>query len=197
MKIENYSAGLIAALVLASFSAAAQQPTMFKFVFKGTAYQKDASGNIVGVPITDQTILADRAQAGGVNPNTLALVYHLGGDPKGDTVEVVSAANGAVQVFQFGFWFGDDLSLGRTALTNNTATEIRRVDQLFTLNDSAYTSNNSHGMGTVFLTKRLLTDTNGNLHATFEGPLQWIVNPQGTNSTKICYGTFTASQPLF
>jgi len=183
--------------VFLSFSAAAQQPTMFKFVFKGTAYQKDASGNIVGVPITDQTLVADRAQAGGVNPNTLAIVYHWGGDPKGDTVEVVSASNGAVQVFEFGFWFGDDPSLGRTALTNNAATEIRRVDQLFTLNDSTYTSGNSHGMGTVFLTKRFVTDSNGNLHATFEGPLQWIVTGSGTNLTKICYGTFTASQPLF
>jgi hypothetical protein len=195
MKIYKTFAVLLFALALSANPASAQY--MFKFVFKGICYQKDSTGNIVGVPITDQTIIQDRATAGGVNPNTLALVYHLGGDEKGDTVEVVSSSNGSVQVFEFGFWFGSDPTLGRTALTNNAATEIRRVDQLFTLNDSAFTSNNSHGMGTAFLTKRYLTDTNGVVHFTAEGPLQWLVNPVGTNGTRICYGTFTASQVLF
>jgi hypothetical protein len=52
-------------------------------------------------------------------------------------------------------------------------------------------------MGTAFISKGFLTDANGNLHATFEGAMQWIVNPQGWNSTRIIYGTFTASRPLF
>lgn len=177
----------------------AQQPYLFKFVFKGVAYQRDSSGNIVGVPITDQSIIADRAARGGVDPNTLAIVYHLDGDEKGDTVEVVDKNTGQLRVFQFGFWFGDDrtLALGRSALTNSSLTEIRRVDQLFTLNDSAYTSQNGHGMGTAFVTKRFIRDNNGVVHTTIEGPLQWIVAAHGTNGTKICHGTFVASQPLF
>jgi hypothetical protein len=197
MNILKPSVVLLIALWLSVLNAVAAQPYMFKFVFKGMCYQKDASGNIVGVPITDQTLLADRAQMGGQDPNTLAIAYHLGGDEKGDTVEIINATSGAIQTFEFGFWFGSDASLGRSALTNNAGTEIRRVDQLFTLNDSTYTSGNSHGMGTAFLTKRFLTDNNGNVHVTIEGPMQWIVNPLGTNSTKVIYGTFTASQPLF
>lgn len=190
---------LAAFLVMFAMGADAADPYLYKFVFKGMAYQKDGTGNIIGVPITDQTMLADRAAAGGVNPNTLAMVYHLGGDEKGDTVEIVSATTGARQAFQFGFWFGDDRMqvLGRSALTNSTLTEFRSVEQLFTLENSTYTSQNGHGMGAVFLTKRFVRDTNGVLHATIEGPMQWMVLPQGTNSTKICNGTFIASQPLF
>ena len=164
------------------------QPTMLKFVFKGTCYQKDGSGNIIGVPITEQDLLRDRAQAGGVDPKTLAIVYHLGGDPKGDTVDVVNAADGTVQVLEFGFWFGSDASLGRSALSNNDGTEIRRVDQLFTLSDSTYTSGNSHGMGTASIRKRLGTSPN------IAGTMQWIVNL--ASGTKICEGTFTASSPF-
>jgi hypothetical protein len=182
---------------LAAPGAFGQQAAMYKFVFKGTCYQKDASGNIVGTPITEQTLLNDRAQAGGADTNTLAIVYHLNGDPKGDTVEIVSAKDGSLQVFEFGFWFGSDPSLGRSALQNDSATEIRRVDQLFTLSDSTYTSSNSHGMGTVFITKRFIKDGSGKTHVTIEGPMQWIVNASGSSSTKICYGVFTASQPLF
>ena len=187
------------AVLAAGVTAHGADPYLYKFIFKGTAYQKEPNGNVVGVPITDQTLLADRAAAGGVNPNTLAIVYHVGGDVKGDTVEIVSASNGAKQAFQFGFWFGDDrtMSLGRSALTNSALTEFRSVEQVFTLENSTYTSQNGHGVGTVFLTRRFIRDTNGVLHATIEGPLQWMVAPQGTNSTKICHGTFIATQPLF
>jgi hypothetical protein len=195
----NFVKVLAALAVAAGVSANAADPYLYKFVFKGMAYHKDPTGNVVGVPITDQTLLADRAAAGGVNPNTLAIVYHVAGDVKGDTVEIVSASNGSRQAFQFGFWFGDDrtMALGRSALTNSARTEFRSVEQLFTLENSTYTSQNGHGVGTVFLTKRFIRDTNGVLHATIEGPLQWMVAPQGTNSTKICHGTFIASQPLF
>ena len=197
MKTVKLLRAFIIALFLSAVAADAQ--TMFKFVFKGTAYQKDGNGNIVGIPLTDQTMLADRAARGGVNPNTLAMVYHYGGDDKGDTVEIVSATTGVKQAFQFGFWFGDDrtMSLGRSMVTNSARTEIRSVEQLFTLENSTYTQQNGHGVGCVFLTRRFVRDTNGVTHYTFEGPLQWMVAPEGTNSTKICSGTFIATQPLF
>src|SRR4051812_30250175 len=111
MKTHKIFVFLLAAVVLSATNASAQY--MFKFVFKGMSYQKDATGNIVGVPITDQTLVQDRAAAGGVDPSTLAIVYHVGGDEKGDTVEVINSSSGAVAVFEFGFWFGSDASLGR------------------------------------------------------------------------------------
>src|SRR4051812_19659083 len=99
MKTHKLFTLLLSVVLLSATNASAQY--MFKFVFKGMSYQKDASGNIVGVPITDQTLVADRAATLGVNPNTLAIVYHIGGDEKGDTVEVVSATTGAVAYFEF------------------------------------------------------------------------------------------------
>lgn len=187
---------MCAAAALCGTTANAQTGA-FKFVFKGTAYQRDGAGNIVGVPITEQTLLADRA--GGINPTNLAMVYILEGDGKGDTVEIVNASTGAKHAFVFGFWFGDDRTtvLGRTALTNSTTTEIRRVDQLFTLANSTYSSENSHGVGTAFITKRFVRDANGAVHTTIEGPIQWMVNPWGTNRwAKICHGTFVATHPF-
>jgi hypothetical protein len=195
MKVANSVVVALAALGFSLMTVHGQY--MYKFVFSGTSYQLDGTGNVVAVPITDQTLIADRAAQHGVNPSTLAIVFHLGGDSKGDTVEVVSANSGAVQDFEFGFWFGSDPSLGRSALTNSSLTEIRRVDQVFTLNNSTYTYGNTVGMGSAFITKRTVQDSNGNRHMTIEGPIQWTVNPQYPNSTKICIGTFTASQVLF
>ena len=174
--------------------SAASQPYLFKFVFKGVCYQKDASGNLVVTNVTDQTLLQDRAAAGGLDPNTLAIVYHLGGDPKGDTIEIIRTSDNVRLALEFGFWFGDDTSLGRLAVTNNAGTEIRRVDQVFTLENSTYTWSNNHGVGSAVTGKRFITDSFGNQHWVFDGRMEWMVNaPSGV---KICSGTFSASQPM-
>lgn len=96
----------------------------------------------------------------------------------------------------FGLYFGDDNSLGRTAATNSTLTEIKRLDYVYTLNNYTYTSWNSHSMGASFTTKRLQTDTHGNTHALIDGQIQWIVNPQNGAGTKICVATFTTTKPF-
>ncbi len=196
MKFTVVYLGLACALVAGVPSAQAQY--MYQFLFKGTAYQTNGTGNIVATPITDQTLLQDRASMGGITDlSTVAIVYHIGGDPKGDTVEVVSSSNGQKLAFEFGFWFGDDPTLGRSALTNATQTEVRRVDYLYTLEDSTYTYPNSHSMGSAFVTKRYMTDTSGNVRPTIEGTMQWIVNPQNNRSTIVCVGTFTLGLLLF
>ena len=184
----------VLALLLFAAAAQAADPFLYNFVFKGLAYSRDSDGNIVSETITERTLLEDRAAMGGVNPNTLAIVFHLNGDEKGDTVEIVNS-NGVKQAFVFAFFFGSDASLGRTALTNAARTEIRRVDQVFTLENSNYSSQNGHGVGSVFLTKRFVRDTNGVLHATFEGPIEWMVQ-HSPNGPKMCWGQFVASQPF-
>jgi hypothetical protein len=169
----------------------------FKWTFRGNCYETNGSGNVVVTPITEQTILENFARQGGLDPSTVAIVYHLHGNDLGDTIEVVNASNGSTYVAPFGLFFGDDASLGRSAITNSTATEIRRLDYVYTLNSSIYTSPNSHSMGAAFTTKRFLTDTSGNVHSTFEGPISWIVNPQNGQGTKICTGNYTTGAPLF
>jgi hypothetical protein len=195
MNLSKSTAAVLAILSFSVFNLQAQYK--YKFVFKGMCYQSDANGNVVNIPFTDQTIINERAAAGGVSPSTLALVYHVGADTRGDTVEVVSSANGSTLYNEFAFWFGADASLGRSALTNTAGTDIRRVDQLFTFSDSPHTCSASHGMGTAYTAKKTIGVTNGTPYYTIEGTLQWIVNPVAGASSKACYGTFTATQVLF
>src|ERR1700689_3895402 len=87
MKTKSVAAFLTTvAATLAASGVFAQQKTYteYKFIFYGMAYQTNGTGNIVGTPITDQTLLADRATEGGITDlSTVALAYHIGGDPKG------------------------------------------------------------------------------------------------------------------
>jgi len=191
MKISALVALPFVALVLLELSASAQTPFLFRITLRGTCYQTNPSGDIVSSAITEATLVQEAAQAGGVDPKTLALVYHVQGSSFGDTIDVVDASSGAVATTLFGLFFGDDAVqvLGRTALTNNAGTQVRRLDYI-------YTSQNSHSMGASFTTKRFLTDKNGSVHSTIDGQMQWIVNPTGNSSTKVCIVTFTTTKPF-
>jgi len=178
-------------LIGLSWNASAQSQFLFRITIRGTCYQTNASGNIVASPITETTLLQQAAQAGGVDPSTLALVYHVQGSSFGDTIDVVNASSGAVATTLYGLFFGDDSvqALGRTALTNSIGNLVRRVDYI-------YTSQNSHSMGASFTSKRFLTDTKGNVHTTIEGQMEWIVNPTGNNGTQVCTATFNTTTPF-
>jgi len=189
-----------AAFLLGGSSLFSQSYYEYKFLFSGTAYHTDSSGTIVGAPITDQTLLQSQAQRLNITDlSTISLVYHLdGGPPYGDTVDVVSNANGQTLTTEFGFFFGSDLSLGRYAVTNAAQTEIRRVDQLYNFSSTTYTYGNSDSLGLAFTCKRFLSDTNGNLNTFVDGSMCWDVTPTGTNSGSLfCIGDFSLGQPMF
>ena len=189
---------MMCALCVCAFSAFGQQE--YKFLFNGLAYEvptNSTSGNIVATPITDLTLLQDRVNTGGGNISTLSLVYKINGDDKGDTVEVVNNSDGSRAAFQFGFWFGSDPTLERSALTNSTQTEQRRVDYIYTLETATYICQNSHSSGAAFVTKRIMTDGSGNTTYSIEGTIQWMVNPQNGRGTIIVNGSFSTGQRLF
>jgi hypothetical protein len=189
-----------AALLLGGLKGPGQSYYEYKFVFNGTAFQTNASGNIVGTPITDQTLLQSQAQSLNItNLSTISLVYHFnGGPPYGDTVDVISNANGQTLTYQFGFFFGSDTNLGRYAVTNATQTEQRRVDQVYTFNNTTYSYENGDSLGTAFTCKHFLADTNGNTNSMVEGIVAWDVIPTGTNAgPMVCVGNFTLGQPMF
>ena len=174
-------------LALGLFSANAQFE--FKVIFRGASYQTNGNGLVFSTPITEQTILQAAAQAGGITDlSTLALVYHVQGSSFGDTIDVVNATNGIAYKTVFGFFFGDDPSLNRVAITNGTGTEVLRVDYI-------YTDQNSHSMGAAFVTKNY--SPGGQQLTSVTGRMQWIVNPISPAGTKVCYGSFTATNPLF
>ncbi len=138
-----------AALLLCGLNTNAQTHYEYKFVFSGTAYQTNSAGVIVATHITDQTLLRDRARLGNItNLNSISLVYHIGGGPPyGDTVDVISNATGQTLTTEFGFYFGSDSALGRTAVTNLLQTQQRRVDYIYTFSSSTYTYSNGDSRG--------------------------------------------------
>jgi hypothetical protein len=192
MNMNKFCALLAPALLLCCASARAE--FLFKWTFKGMSYQTNGTGNVIATPVTEQTILKERAAMGGITDTSgLAIVYHIDGSYFGDTVDIINASTGAtLGTSVLGYFFGDDTrqTLGRAAITNATQTEIRRVDYL-------YTDQNTHSMGASFTTKRFVRDINGNTHLTVEGPVQWLELPRGTNNTRIFNGTFTTGQALF
>ena len=193
----NSVRSVAAGFLLASpFVAFAQTPFLYHLTFQGTCYQTNSTGNFVATPITDKTLVQDAAKAGGLNPASVALVYHIQSSGLGDTIDFVNATNGSTLANMFGLYFGDDPTLGRSAATNSTRTEIRRVDYVYTQRNSTYSSFNTHSMGASLTVKRFMTDTNGTTHATVQAQMEWIVNPAGTNGTKVCTASFNTTTPF-
>lgn len=182
---------LSCSVIFAPLLSRAQSPFLFQMTFRGSCYQTNATGTMVATPITEMSLVQDAAAAGGVDWKAFALVYHVQGSGFGDTIDVVDANTGQVAVTLYGLFFGDNANqdLGRTALTNSVGTEVRRLDYI-------YTSQNSHSMGACFTTKRFQGDGRGNLRTTITGQMSWIVNPVGGAGTKICTATFTTTRPF-
>jgi hypothetical protein len=177
-------------------SAQAQSPFLYRMTLKGTCYQTNASGNFVASPVTDSILVQEAAKAGNVNPASIGLMYHLQSSGLGDTIDIVNVNTGLTIVSLFGLYFGDDASLGRSAATNSTHTEIRRLDYIYTQQNTTYTSFNSHSMGSAFTAKRFLKDTNGITMTTVEAQMSWIANPSGTNGTRLCTVNFNTTTPF-
>jgi hypothetical protein len=174
----------------------AQSPYLYHLTMRGTYYQTNGTGDFVASPMTDDVIVQAAAQAGGVSPTSIALVYHLQASGLGDTIDLVDAKSSATLVNLFGLYFGDDATLGRSAATNATQSVVRRLDYIYTQQNTTYTSFNTHSMGSSFTVKRTLTDATGITHVTVEGQMSWIVNPSGTNGTKLCTVNFTTTTPF-
>jgi hypothetical protein len=194
------STRLLAALLVLTaachLSVLAQSPYLYHITMQGTCYQTNGTGNFVATPITEKTLVQDAAQAGNVSPSSIAIVYHLQNSGLGDTIDIVDATTGSTVVNLFGLYFGDDPTLGRSAATNSTQTVIRRLDYIYTQQNTTFTSFNSHSMGSAFTVKRFMTDTNGVTQATIEAQMSWIVNPSGTSGTKLCNVNFSSTTPF-
>jgi hypothetical protein len=183
-----FRVGVLAMLLVGVWPAQAQY--LFSVTFRGTNYQADASGKIVPLQTTEDSILKEIAERHGIaDPKTLALIYHIQGSGFGDTIDAVYANSGAsVQTF-LGLFFGDDPTLDRLALTNAAGTEIRRLDFL-------YTDQNTHSMGVGFTTKRFVPGDSGAIRATFEGQLHWVYLPTGNYPIRVCTGAWTTTRPF-
>lgn len=179
---------LLCVLVIGLVSSAEAQSKL-QWFFKGTAYQTNAEGKTVAVPITEKTLMKDIAQAAGITEySTWRWAYHIRGSGFGDTASIIDA-NGNVLDEVFGYFFGE--AFGRVAVTNAEQTVERRLDYI-------YTKQNTHSLGSAFITKRYITPTIGPKRVIIEGEMQWVVQPNAAApGGKVCVGRFTTGRTLY
>ena len=165
--------------------------------FRGSYYQKDANGNLLGHPVTEQTWLLEAAEAGGsTNTSGMAIVYHVGGSGFGDTIDVVDRMTGATLTSLLGLFFGDPSveDIGHVPVWNAAGNQERRVDQVFVFYGGSFEAGES--LGSAFVTKRFQQDAVGNRHDTIEADLNYLARAEGTQPTHMVVGTFTTTRPF-
>jgi hypothetical protein len=197
MKTKTILATAACAMTVLGRNVQAQTYQEYQFIFSGTAYKTNALGNIVGTHITEQTLLADRAKQGNITDlSTISMVYHINGNSLGDTVEVISNATRQTLTTEFGFYFGSDGALGRTAVTNLLQMQERRVDYIYTFDSSTYTYANSDSVGAAFTYKDFVK-AGSKTNAIISGTMSWDAIPTEPNAGPVvCTGTFSLGQPV-
>lgn len=195
--MKNYTLAALTLAILAPGIAdsapatnAPASPTEFLWTFSGLCYETNAAGAIIVKRVSQATMLAEACAAAGVSVEGKAVVYHVNGSVFGDTVDIVSRTNGAVLQNLLGYFYGVDASLGRVSLSNGNSKQVKEIDYI-------YTSQNSHSMGASFTSKTYATNRNGTVNELVEGPIHWLIAPEGTNGTKVCTGNFVTGKPLF
>lgn len=173
-------------LLLTARNASAQ---VLQFTFTGVCATLDASGKPVGRVVNNQTLLKDFALVNGISPAGLALVYHIGGNDLGDTIDAINASNGTSLGTVFGLFFGEDF--GRMALESADNTAGRRIEYI-------YTSQNSHSLGSALISTRHFLDSHGNTNRTsIYGAMQYLVTTDGNHpAVQVCNGNFVTGKAL-
>ena len=171
-------------------TAAFAQTNKLQVKITGKCSTLDSDGHIVAKTINNQTLLKDFARAHGVtNTSSLTLAYHIGGDPLGDTIEVVTRTNGAAIFTLFGLYFGEDFD--RPSLRSASGQQVKRIEYI-------YTDQNSHSLGSALLTSYYWLDDGGNTNSTaVVGQMQYLIAPDATHTnTQVCTASILAFKPL-
>src|SRR5215472_490614 len=147
-----------APIMLLLFQATGRSQPLYQVVFTGTSSTTDASGKIVTRKTNNQTLLQDFGKdQGATDVSYLALAYHMkraGDNMLGDTIDVINRTNGTYYATLIGFYFGEDPTLGRTDLISGSGRQQRRVEYI-------YTDQNSHSMGSALITNYYWFDAQG------------------------------------
>ncbi|HEV2391887.1 MAG TPA: hypothetical protein VG146_05935 [Verrucomicrobiae bacterium] len=189
MNMIKLLAGLLAIAAISASTARAEDHK-FLLTFTGACVSNAPSGSFAARRVNNQMFVQPYAQANFLPPDGVALVYHLNSDPRGDSIEVINRTNGAVLGVPLLLYFADDTTLGRMGLTNSVATQIRKIEYV-------YTSQNSHSMGSCLLNEHLYKDGNGTLtSAVIMGAITWIVVPDGTQPMQVYNGSIFSGKMI-
>lgn len=168
---------------------------LYQMVFSGTSSTTDSKGVIVTRKTNNQTLLQDYGKNHGVTDvSYLALAFHMkmpGEDRLGDTIDIINRTNGTFYDTLIGFYFGEDATLGRTGLISGSGRQQRRIEYI-------YTDQNSHSMGSALITNYYWFDTQGHTNnAMAFGQMQWIRNPDNVSTnTQVNTGSFITVKPI-
>jgi len=192
MKIKVVLLGfLLGCFLLAGAQAQTALPTKYQIAISGVCYTTNSSGRIITQTISNRSLMQQVATADGTSDfSNWGLAYHVHGGDLGDTIEIIDKNSGATLRVLFGLYFGEDVSLGRGSLRSASGQQTRRVEYI-------YTYQNSHSMGSALLTDYFWFDTSGNPSAhTVLGQMQWLVLVDSRDpGTQICSASFTTLKP--
>jgi hypothetical protein len=187
MKLRSLLYAASASLLLWQTTSPAQQ--LYQMVFTGTSSTTDSTGKIVTRKTNNQTLLQDYGKNHGVTDvSYLALAYHMkmpGETSLGDKIDIINRTNGTYYDTLIGFYFGEDADLGRTGLLSGSGRQQRRIEYI-------YTDQNSHSMGSALITNYYWFDTQGRTNNVMAfGQMQWIRNPDNVSTnTQVNTGSF-------
>ncbi|HET7624361.1 MAG TPA: PepSY domain-containing protein [Verrucomicrobiae bacterium] len=172
MKPKNILISACAGLLFASLTATAQEtPEMLNLRIRGSCQTTNENGNLIKQPLSNRTILREWADKNGVtNRHSLALVYHVKGDERGDVIEIVDAHTGEILQPWLGIFFPVELS-------NPDDTKTVRLSELFN-------SQQSTEMGFATLKDRPTNKKHAD-HI-ISGDLNFYLTPDKTNGLRIC-----------
>ncbi len=173
---------ILGLLLLSALSAQAQ--AKFYLTYSGYSVSNGPSGIFVVHAVNNRTLLRQFADANSItNLRPLALMYHVKGNDLGDTIEIVDTSNSNVLATPFGLYFGEDQSLGRVGMTNSFGTQVRKIQYVYTQQDS-------HSLGDALLAEMFTANADGTTNGFIYGQMNYIIKPDGTQNLQVCNGTF-------
>lgn len=183
--INLHSLLLTTALILSTHSLFGQG--LYAFRFDGLRYETNSAGVFQRHRVTQQTILEEIARRANL-PTTegMMLAYHVNGNELGDTIDVIDSRTGRVLDTYIGLYFGQ--SFARIGVTNSAGTEVKRIDYVYTKQDS-------HSMGAALVTIRRL-GTSPVSPVFVNGTMDYCWAAREGEQSRIYTGTFRTGRRL-
>jgi hypothetical protein len=172
MKPKNILISACAGLLFVSLAARAQETQETLNVrIHGSCQTTNENGKLIKQPLNNKTILREWADKNNVtNRHSLALVYHVKGDERGDVIEIVDAHTGDILQPWLGIFFPVQLS-------NPADTKTVTISEVFN-------SQQSTEMGFATLKDRSVNRKN--IDHIISGDLNFYLTPDKTNGLRIC-----------
>jgi hypothetical protein len=164
--------GVLSGLLLCASATTAQE--LLQIRFNGRCLGTNDSGQPIREVMNNKTILEEYAAQNSItNLNSLALVYAVDGDERGDVIAVANAHTGEILSHLYGLFFSMELP------SSASGNQFSRFAYL-------YNSQQSYEMGSAMLSEKVITKKKGDTNRIINGDLQFYLTSDGSNSLRLC-----------